>query len=48
VTALVKPAGTPPTPPPGVPAGAKPKSLYGGARRKLAPSEVGKAKARKD
>lgn len=38
----------PPPPPPGIPAGAKPKSLYGGARRKLAPSEVGKAKARKD
>lgn len=38
----------PPPPPPGVPAGAKPRSLYGGSRRKLAPSEVGKSKARKD
>jgi len=38
----------PPPPPPGIPPGAKPKSLYGGSRRKLAPSEVGKAKARKE
>ena len=36
------------TPPPGVPAGAKRLSLYGGARRKLAPSELGKIKGKKD
>ncbi|MCA9287704.1 MAG: hypothetical protein KDA05_03915, partial [Phycisphaerales bacterium] len=46
--AVVEPRPIIPALPPGVPAGAKPKSLYGGARRRLAPSEMGRIKARKD